>query len=118
MKEISKAEFVRIITNGKSLFIGISPAMDDSEINAVRRNRLNAKMYVPRTCVAKSNGHLVFDNDSHLYLADVKPHTFIKCYATEDNVLIVEQKWLDIDWQGNVEETRYRYLYYAMEATV
>lgn len=28
IKEISKAEFVRKITSGKSLFIGISPAMD------------------------------------------------------------------------------------------
>ena len=40
MKEISKAEFVRRITNGKSLFIGISPAMDDGEISAVRQRRL------------------------------------------------------------------------------
>ena len=114
MKEISKAEFIRRITNGKSLFIGISPAMDDSEINTVRQRRLNAKMYVPRTCIAKSNGHLVFSNDSHLYLADVKPHTFIKCYATEDDVLVVEHKWFDINWQGNIEDIRYKYLYYTM----
>lgn len=115
MKEISKAEFVRRITSSKSLFIGISPAMDDGEISAVRQRRLEKHKSHARTCVAKSNNHLVFDGDSHLELKDVKPHTFIKCYATDDNILVVEQKWLDIDWNGNVDDTRYKYLYYTME---
>lgn len=37
IKEISKAEFVRKITGGKSLFIGVSPTMDNGEINAARQ---------------------------------------------------------------------------------
>lgn len=115
IKEISKAEFIRRITSGKSLFIGISPAMDDSEINAVRQVRLERHKSHARTCKATSNYHLLFDNDSHLRLNDVKPHTFIKCYATDDGILVVEQKWLDFDWNGNLEDTVYKYLYYTME---
>ena len=114
IKEISKAEFVRRITSGKSIFIGISPAMEDGEFAAVRQRRVERRSHT-RTCVAKSNNHLVFSNDSHLELKDVKPHTFIKCYATDDNILVVENKWLDIDWNGNVDDTRYKYLYYTME---
>ncbi len=110
MKEISKQEFIRRITKGESLFIGISLTCDNSEIEAVRRNRLTGH-YGKRTCICKSKMHLVFSNDSHLYLANVKPHTFIKCYE-ENEILIVEQKWLDINWEGEVEDTRYKYLYY------
>lgn len=112
MKEISKAEFIRKITNGKSLFIGISPATDDSEINAVRQRRLERHSSHARECKAMSNQHLVFDNNSHLYLADVKPHTFIKCYE-EDGILIVEQKYIS-QFYGFEDEITYKYLYYAM----
>lgn len=114
MKEISKAEFVRRITSGKSLFMGISPVMGNSEIGAVRQRRLEQHGAHARSCVVKPNNHLVFDGNSHLYLKDVRPHTFIKCYVTDDNILIVEQKWLDIDWNRNICDIQYKYLYYAM----
>lgn len=113
MKEISKAEFIRRITNGKSLFIGISPALDESEINAVRQRRLERHASHARTCVAKSNQHLVFEGDSHLELQDVKPHTFIKCYATDDGILVVNQKWIS-QCYGFEDEVTYKNLYYAM----
>lgn len=115
IKEISKAEFVRRITNGRSLFIGISPTINDEELNAVRQRRLERHKSHARTCVVKSNNHLIFSGDSHLELADVKPHKFIKCYKTDDNILIVEQKWLDMGWTGNIDDINYKYLYYAME---
>lgn len=114
IKEISKAEFVRKITGGKSLFIGVSPTMDNGEINAARQRRLERHESRARSCIVKSNNHLVFEGGSHLELRDVKPYTFIKCYATDDDILIVEQKWLDMNWNGNVEDTRYKYLYYVM----
>lgn len=113
-REISKAEFVRRITSGKSLFLGISSDVDNSVISKVRQSRLEKHKTHSRSCIAKSNYHLVFEGDSHLTLKDVKPHTFIKCYVIDD-ILIVEQKWLDIDWTGYVESTRYKYLYYTME---
>ena len=103
MKEISKAEFVRRITSGKSLFIGISPAMDDGEISAVRQRRLEKHKSHARTCVAKSNNHLVFDGDSHLELKDVKPHTFIKCYATDDNILVQDTNICTTQWRNSYD---------------
>ena len=116
-KQISKAEFIRRVTANRTIFIGISPS--GKEIEAVKE-RLKNHSLVPRYCIAKANQHLVFGvqpptepfiNDSHLYLADVKPHTFYTCYE-EDDILIVEQKWLDIDWSGKVQDTVYKYLYY------
>lgn len=113
MKEISKAEFIRRITNGKSYFIGISPELDVSEIEAVRRN-LKTSHYNARTCIAKANQHLVFSNDSHLYLAS-KGNVDIRCYATEDNILIVVQTWHEIDCEFcRVSNQMMKCLYYAM----
>lgn len=113
IKEISKAEFVRRITSGESLFVGISKVMRDIEIDAVRQRRINRGKSRTRTCELKSNNHLIFEDSSHLDLKDVKPHTFVKCYATDDNILVVE--YLNIDWDGDIEGTSYEYLYYTME---
>lgn len=112
--EISKAEFIKRITSGKSLFLGMSPDMNDEGINAIRKERLERHKSHTRTCEVKSNYHLIFDGESHLDLKDVKPHTFIKCYVTKDNILVVEQKWIDFDWNGDIYDTKYKYLYYMM----
>lgn len=115
MKEISKAEFVRRIISGKSLFLGISSVMEtDGGVGKATQRRIEQHESHPRTCTAKSNNHLVFEGGSHLELKDVKPHTFYKCYETDNGILVVKQKWLDIDWNGNVDEVRYKHLYYKM----
>lgn len=109
MKEISKSEFVRRITNGTSVQIGISPALDDSEIAACKRN-LTEMHYTKRTAKAKGL-HIKFSNDSHLYL-DNNDSTEIKCFE-DDNVLVVNQKFVS-KYYGFPDEVTYKNLYYAM----
>ena len=108
MEQISKAEFIRRITNGKSVQIGISPALDEKELNACREN-IRTMHYVERTAKAKGQ-HIVFSNDSHLYL-DNNENLEIKCYA-DDNILVVEQKFTS-RYYGFPDEVTYKYLYYA-----
>lgn len=109
MKEISKSEFIRRITNGKSVFIGISPVLNDDEIVACKRN-LATMHYTERAAKAKGQ-HITFSNDSHLYL-DNNDTTETKCFE-EDNVLVVNQKFTS-KYYGFPDEVTYKNLYYAM----
>ena len=115
MKQISKAEFIRRVTENPTIFVGISPSGD--EIPTVKA-RLQEHSAAPRYAICLSNQHLIFGvekpnpkrgfiNDSHLYLADVKPHTFIKCYA-EDEILMVDTEWHD----SYDDSVSHKYLYY------
>lgn len=119
IKTISKAEFVRKITNGQSLFLGVSNTMEEYKASMVQQKRL-AQCKFPlqmRSCKAKSNNHLVFmsqEGESHLYLGNTQ-YVTVTCYATDDNILIVEQKWIDDGWNEESRYVGYKYLYYAME---
>lgn len=109
MKEISKAEFIRRITSGTSVHIGISPALDNNEIDACKRN-LAEMHYTKRTANARGL-HIKFSNDSHLYLND-NDSTEIKCFE-DNNVLVVNQKFVN-KYYGFPDEVTYKNLYYAM----
>ena len=104
-KKITKTEFIKRVTSRPTIFVAL--LSDGKEIEPVKQRIKNrVEEAEPRTCVAKSGQHLVFKNsngESHLCLADVKPHTKIECFDDGEYLLV---------------ETTYTETYYGFEPEV
>lgn len=113
MKKISKQNFIKKITNGESVFIGISPVIEIAECKR-RIAEANKRLAEGRTCKNTSGMRLKFSDESYLSLADnSEADLTIECYE-EDSILVVSQTWICRSWDGEIEETRTKNLHYAM----